>query len=81
MTTDQKLEEVIDDLLVDAIIDRYKPVILNEDDLKRKALTELKAIIREERVEELERLPFNHQTHAFSWHDIQDRIKTLKEEQ
>lgn len=32
---------------------------------------------RNSRVDELKRLPWNHQIHAFSWHDIQDRIEDL----
>jgi hypothetical protein len=41
-------------------------------------LAAIDAAVLEARIDELKRLPWNHQNHAFSWHDIQDRIAELQ---
>jgi hypothetical protein len=43
----RQLEEILQDMLWDAIIDKYKHVILNNNDIKKEALTAILSAIKE----------------------------------
>jgi hypothetical protein len=55
----RQLEEILQDMLWDAIIDKYKHVILNNNDIKKEALTAILSAIKEALPEKMKH----------TWHD------------